>query len=137
MPHHGSPPKAMCLNNNKPLLSLMDFVCQKFVRNLVPSCVNVSHEAAIRYWLDLHSSERLTGPGDSLLKWHTLITCKLVLVIGGGPSPPGSLHMAWVSVKHDDWALKANILRRNEGRKRERERDISPASNRSYMLFST
>ena len=97
-------------------------------------CLDVSCEAEIRYRIDLHSSENLLGMEGPLLKWHTLLTCKLVLVIGGGPSSSGPLHMAWVCAKHGNWIIKANILRKNEGMKRERRRYLTSSKQKLYAF---
>ena len=114
--------------------SLMDFVGQKLARSLAPSCIFMS---LMRLQLDtgwicilLKTWLGLQGP---LLKWHTLVTCKLVLVIGGGPSPPGSLHMAWVCAKHGNWIIKANKLRTNEGMERER-RYLTSSKQKLYAF---
>lgn len=43
----------------------MDFVGQKLAEAWLKLCLDVSREAAIRYRMDLHSSENLTGNGGS------------------------------------------------------------------------
>ena len=115
--------------------SLMDFVGQKLARSLAPSCVLMS---LVRPQLDtgwicilLKTWLGMEGP---LLKWHTLLTCKLVLVMGGVPSPPGSLHMAWVCAKHGNRIIEANILRKNEGMKRERRRYLTSSKQKLYAF---
>lgn len=128
MLYHCFPQNGVHLNNNN---HLMDFVGQKSVRSLARSCALVSLMRLQLHvcWVCilLKSWLRLEG---LLLKWLTHITCKLVLVTGGGTAPPGSLHMAQVSITHGDWALQANVLRKNKRKEREggsggRERELS------------
>lgn len=136
MLHHWSPQNAAYLNNNNHLLSLMDFVGHKFARSFAGElCPGVSREAAVTRRLDLCSPEDTNGSGGSTFKVAPSHNLQIGAGYCGGPSPPGSLHMAWVSLKCGGQALKANILRENERRKKEREEEIAPSKETISFLW--